>query len=107
MHFKLIIAFVEDEKTDAIMQAARDAGVKLVQCGSRAYSTNTLESGWIPSPLPGIYTGGTAGATVGNKGGGSSTIENGNGVVIMAEATDSSGAQLALSVGGIEIEFHE
>ena len=26
MHFKLIIAFVEDEKTDAIMQAARDAG---------------------------------------------------------------------------------
>ncbi|MCB1343148.1 MAG: aminomethyltransferase family protein [Pseudooceanicola sp.] len=41
-----------------ILQAARDAGVKLVQCGSRAYSTNTLESGWIPSPLPGIYTGG-------------------------------------------------
>ena len=28
-----------------------------MQCGSRAYSTNTLESGWIPSPLPGIYTG--------------------------------------------------
>lgn len=42
----------------AIMQAARDAGVDLVPCGSRAYSTNTLESGWIPSPLPGIYTGG-------------------------------------------------
>ncbi|MCA0873789.1 aminomethyltransferase family protein [Seohaeicola saemankumensis] len=41
-----------------ILQAARDAGVNLVQCGSRAYSTNTLESGWIPSPLPGIYTGG-------------------------------------------------
>lgn len=40
-----------------ILQAARDAGVKLVQCGARAYSTNTLESGWIPSPLPGIYTG--------------------------------------------------
>jgi vanillate/3-O-methylgallate O-demethylase len=40
-----------------ILQAARDAGVELVQCGSRAYSTNTLESGWIPSPLPGIYTG--------------------------------------------------
>ncbi len=40
-----------------IMQAARDAGVDLVRCGSRAYSTNTLESGWIPSPLPGIYTG--------------------------------------------------
>ena len=40
-----------------ILEAARDAGVDLVQCGSRAYSTNTLESGWIPSPLPGIYTG--------------------------------------------------
>lgn len=42
----------------AIQQAAQDAGVNLVSCGSRAYSTNTLESGWIPSPLPGIYTGG-------------------------------------------------
>ena len=41
-----------------ILQAARDIGVNLVQVGSRAYSTNTLESGWIPSPLPGIYTGG-------------------------------------------------
>ncbi|MEJ2603625.1 MAG: P-II family nitrogen regulator, partial [Gammaproteobacteria bacterium] len=26
MHFKLIIAFVEDDKTDAIMDAAREAG---------------------------------------------------------------------------------
>ena len=25
--------------------------------GSRAYASNTLESGWIPSPLPAIYTG--------------------------------------------------
>lgn len=40
-----------------ILQAARDIGANLVQVGSRAYSTNTLESGWIPSPLPGIYTG--------------------------------------------------
>ena len=40
-----------------IMESAEKAGVKLVRCGSRAYSTNTLESGWIPSPLPGIYTG--------------------------------------------------
>ena len=39
-------------------QAARDVGVDLALVGSRAYSTNTLESGWIPSPLPGIYTGG-------------------------------------------------
>lgn len=40
-----------------ILQASRDIGADLVQCGSRAYSTNTLESGWIPSPLPGIYSG--------------------------------------------------
>jgi vanillate/3-O-methylgallate O-demethylase len=40
-----------------ILEAAAKVGVDLVQCGSRAYSTNTLESGWIPSPLPGIYTG--------------------------------------------------
>lgn len=26
MHFKLIVAFVEDKKCDAVMQAARDAG---------------------------------------------------------------------------------
>ena len=47
----------KDYVHSVIMQAARDAGVNIVQCGSRAYSTNTLESGWIPSPLPGIYTG--------------------------------------------------
>ncbi len=41
-----------------ILEAAKDAGVDLRLVGSRAYSTNTLESGWIPSPLPGIYTGG-------------------------------------------------
>ncbi|HEX6992771.1 MAG TPA: aminomethyltransferase family protein [Gammaproteobacteria bacterium] len=40
-----------------IAQAARDIGVDLRFVGSRAYSTNTLESGWIPSPLPGIYSG--------------------------------------------------
>ena len=28
-----------------------------MQVGSRAYATNTLESGWIPSPLPAVYTG--------------------------------------------------
>ena len=28
-----------------------------VPVGARAYATNTLESGWIPSPLPAVYTG--------------------------------------------------
>jgi len=39
----------------AIVEAGKPFG--LVQCGSRAYPSNTLESGWIPSPLPAIYTG--------------------------------------------------
>lgn len=40
-----------------IAEAAKEAGVDLRFVGARAYSSNTLESGWIPSPLPGIYTG--------------------------------------------------
>ena len=39
----------------AIVDAGRDFGLR--QAGSRAYSTNTLESGWIPSPMPAIYSG--------------------------------------------------
>ena len=49
-----------DEKPyilSTILQAAEDAGVDLRRVGSRAYATNTLESGWIPSPLPAIYSG--------------------------------------------------
>jgi len=45
-----------DEVREAILEAGKDLG--LTQVGSRAYATNTLESGWIPSPLPAIYTGG-------------------------------------------------
>jgi len=44
-----------EEIREAIIVAGRDFG--LVQVGSRAYATNTLESGWIPSPLPAVYTG--------------------------------------------------
>ncbi len=44
-----------DQIRDAIVEAGKDFG--LVQVGSRAYASNTLESGWIPSPLPAIYTG--------------------------------------------------
>jgi vanillate/3-O-methylgallate O-demethylase len=39
----------------AIVAAGADHGLR--QVGSRAYATNTLESGWIPSPLPAIFTG--------------------------------------------------
>ena len=44
-----------DEIRAAIIEAGRDHGLVLV--GARAYSSNTLESGWIPSPLPAVYTG--------------------------------------------------
>ena len=40
---------------EAIVEAGREHGLR--QVGGRAYSSNTLESGWIPSPLPGVYTG--------------------------------------------------
>ena len=43
-----------EEIRAAIVEAGRDFGLKEV--GARAYATNTLESGWIPSPLPAIYT---------------------------------------------------
>ncbi len=36
---------------------AEGAEFGLEPCGARAYASNTLESGWIPSPLPAIYTG--------------------------------------------------
>jgi len=39
----------------AIVEAGEDFGLR--QVGARAYATNTLESGWIPSPLPAIFTG--------------------------------------------------
>jgi len=44
-----------DEIRAAIIEAGKDFGLVLV--GARAYSSNTLESGWIPSPLPAVYTG--------------------------------------------------
>ncbi len=44
-----------DEIRAAIVEAGKDLGLKEV--GARAYASNTLESGWIPSPLPAVYTG--------------------------------------------------
>jgi vanillate/3-O-methylgallate O-demethylase len=44
-----------EEIRTAIMAAGKDFGLREV--GARAYATNTLESGWIPSPLPAVYTG--------------------------------------------------
>ncbi len=39
----------------AIIEAGKDFGLR--QVGSRVYATNTLESGWIPCPLPAVFTG--------------------------------------------------
>ena len=46
-----------DEIRAAILEAGKDFGI--VAVGSRTYASNTLESGWIPSPLPAVYTGET------------------------------------------------
>lgn len=43
------------EIRDAILEAGSEFGLR--QVGSRAYATNTLESGWIPSELPAVYSG--------------------------------------------------
>ena len=40
---------------EALLVAGEEFGLR--QAGGRAYSSNTLESGWIPSPLPAVYTG--------------------------------------------------
>jgi vanillate/3-O-methylgallate O-demethylase len=47
----------EDAETvrAAIVEAGREYGMR--QVGARTYPTSCLESGWIPSPLPAIYTG--------------------------------------------------
>jgi vanillate/3-O-methylgallate O-demethylase len=44
-----------DEIRAAIIEAGSELGLR--QVGSRAYPTSTLESGWIPGPLPAIFTG--------------------------------------------------
>ena len=47
----------EDEAAvrEALLAAGEEFGLR--QVGGRAYSSNTLESGWIPSPLPAVYSG--------------------------------------------------
>ena len=40
---------------EALVRAGEEFGMRLV--GGKAYSSNTLESGWIPSPLPAVYSG--------------------------------------------------
>ena len=44
-----------DVVRSALMEAGKPFGLRAV--GGRAYSSNTLDSGWIPSPLPAVFTG--------------------------------------------------
>ena len=44
-----------DAVRDALLEAGRELGIR--QVGARTYPTSTIESGWIPSPLPAVYTG--------------------------------------------------
>ncbi len=44
-----------EEVRAAIVDAGKEFGLR--QSGARTYSSNTLESGWIPSPMPAVYTG--------------------------------------------------
>jgi glycine cleavage system aminomethyltransferase T len=54
--FELFGPWAEGELIkDTLVKAGQEFGLRLV--GAKAYSSNTLESGWIPSPLPAIYSG--------------------------------------------------
>jgi glycine cleavage system aminomethyltransferase T len=54
--FELMGPWEEREAVhSALVEAGKAHDMRLV--GGRTYSSNTLESGWIPSPLPAIYTG--------------------------------------------------
>ncbi len=44
-----------EDVRNAIIEAGKDYGLR--QVGARTYPTSCLESGWIPSPLPAVYTG--------------------------------------------------
>ena len=44
-----------DQVREALLQAGKAFGIR--QVGARTYPTSTIESGWIPSPLPAVYTG--------------------------------------------------
>lgn len=79
--------------------SAGGVGYRTMQGTGEVYKMKEL------ADIEGVYRGGTAGATVGTMGGGVSTIENGKGVVIRTKVTDSTGAQLSLSLGGLEISI--
>lgn len=54
--FELFGPWAEGERVLAVLLAAGE-GVGLVRAGAKAYSSANLESAWVPSPLPAIFSG--------------------------------------------------
>lgn len=54
--FELFGPWDEGERVRAALLAAGE-GLDLVQVGSKAYSSSNLESAWVPSPFPAIFSG--------------------------------------------------
>jgi glycine cleavage system aminomethyltransferase T len=53
--FELFGPWAEGEAVlEALLRAGKDHG--LVRAGAKAYSTANLESGWVPGPLPAIFS---------------------------------------------------
>lgn len=75
-------------------------GIQSMKVSGNVYSLARLED------FAGNYVGGTAGVTAGKKGlGGSVTYENPRNVVLRVKAIDRKGAQLNLSLEGLQISM--
>jgi glycine cleavage system aminomethyltransferase T len=54
--FEFVVPWADRQPViDAILEAGEKHG--LIKVGGRAYLTNSLESGWLPRPLPAFYSG--------------------------------------------------
>ncbi|MFC7401918.1 aminomethyl transferase family protein [Citricoccus sp. GCM10030269] len=54
--FELFGPWADGERVRSALLAAGE-GLDLVQVGSKAYSSSNLESAWVPSPFPAIFSG--------------------------------------------------
>ena len=54
--FEFVVPWADRQPViDAVLKAGEKHG--LIKVGGRAYLTNSLESGWLPRPLPAFYSG--------------------------------------------------
>jgi hypothetical protein len=75
-------------------------GYKNLVATGNVYQLKSLDD------FPGLYSGGAVGVTAGTKGGASAQLENLNEVVLIMSAK-GEGAQLALSLGSLNISWAE